>query len=177
MNERALQAYLEWLSQQVKHRKNQNFSELFLLMGTKEFVWVVANDDNRIQDALDLRLEYYREIGYKPYITTDLLGEVSVLEILIVLSKHLAFQAGGLANVWAWQLLTNLGLQKMSGHLTRREVDEVDEKLERLIYRTYSRDGLGGFFPLSWPDSDQRKVELWYQMAAYQFEHEDPHDD
>jgi hypothetical protein len=26
---------------------------------------------------------------------------------------------------------------------------------------------VGGFFPLTHPNDDQRKVEIWYQMNAY----------
>jgi len=36
-----------------------------------------------------------------------------------------------------------------------------------LIWRDYHADGRGGFFPLTNPDTDQTKVEIWYQMNAY----------
>ncbi len=53
---------------------------------------------------------------------------------------------------------------------------EIDDILERLIWRQYQEDGQGGFFPLAWPEQDQREVELWYQMNAYLAENEDPHE-
>jgi hypothetical protein len=177
MNDRVLQAYLEWLSKQVKHRKNQTFTELFTLMGTKEFVYIVLGDDNRMHDGRDLRSEYFREIHMKSYVDVDMLGPVSVLEVMIALSRRLEFMTSQSAEVWAWQLLQNIQLHKFSGHMTRREIEECDDRLERLIYRTYKPDGQGGFFPLAWPEADQRKIELWYQMSSYILEQEDPHEE
>jgi hypothetical protein len=43
----------------------------------------------------------------------------------------------------------------------------VEDILDTCIWRTYQPDGQGGFFPLAWPEEDQTKVELWYQIAAY----------
>ena len=75
--------------------------------------------------------------------------------------------AGGESSGWAWQLIVNLELDKMSDMISRRKAVEVDEILETLIWRNYAPDGQGGFFPLAWPEEDQKKVELWYQMAFY----------
>jgi hypothetical protein len=42
--------------------------------------------------------------------------------------------------------------------------------LHKLNNRTYSKLGKGGLFPLRSSAYDQRKVELWYQMAAFMTE-------
>ena len=175
MTDRALQTYLEWLAPQVKVPRQRDFSELFGLMQAKEFVWVVGNDDNRIQDARDLRAECFRQFDVKPYVTTDVLGPVSVLEILIALSHRMEFMTSESADTWAWCLLVNLELKGMSGHIGPKRAAEIDDTLERLVWRTYEPDGVGGFFPLAWPEQDQRKVELWYQLGAYLAENQDPH--
>jgi hypothetical protein len=91
----------------------------------------------------------------------------SVLEVMIGLSRRLAFYAGGEPEGWAWQLLCNLDLRTFRDPLSRRKASVVAELLHSLIWRTYAPDGTGGFFPLAWPKEDQTKVELWYQMSAY----------
>ena len=48
----------------------------------------------------------------------------------------------------------------------------IDETLDMICARTYGRNGYGGLFPLHKATSDQTKVEIWYQMAAYLSEHE-----
>lgn len=132
-------------------------------MHDKEFVWLIPNDDNRIADGLDIRHEFFMRYKNRAIISQG----CSVLEVMIGLSRRLAFMAGGTEEDWAWALLKNLGLDKMSGHIGRIRAVQIDDILERLIWRTYDPDGCGGFFPLAWPRKDQREVEIWYQMSAY----------
>lgn len=159
----SLEAYIAWLEPQVGvDQQPRSYSQLFKLMAAKEFVWLIANDDNRIVDGLDVRREFYHEIGM-----VGELGPCSVLEVLVGLSRRLAFAAGGEAPGWAWQLLCNLELDKMFDPVGPRKAARIEEILDALIWRTYRPDGTGGFFPLGWAECDQTRVELWYQMAYY----------
>lgn len=164
-----VEAYFHWLAPQVRDEGHQShtYTDLLRLMHGKEFVWLVPNDDNRLVDGLDLRLEFLQEAEAPNDLSPETFGPVSVLEVLIGLSRRMAFVAEGDAEVWAWQFLGNLELHKMSDPLSRREAAQVDEILESLIWRTYNIDGTGGFFPLTKPEEDQTQVELWYQMCAY----------
>jgi hypothetical protein len=90
-----------------------------------------------------------------------------MLEILVSLSRRVAFTAGGEATFWAWKLLENLNLTRMYDPLTARKSQKIDDILDRLIWRTYESNGNGGFFPLNWPLDDQTKVEIWFQMNEY----------
>jgi len=137
-----------------------------------EFVWFIPNDDNRVGDGLDIRVEYFREIGNTENAQAlkeewRLAWPCSVLEILVGLSRRLAWLASGSAEGWAWQLLCNLDLHHYKDPLSRRKERAVHDILYALIWRTYHPDGTGGFFPLTWPRGDQTKIEIWYQMHAY----------
>lgn len=161
--------YFRWLIPQIRdkhHKPEKSYVELCHLMHQKEFVPFIPNDDNREADGRDLRSEfcYTRNMPTDTYKTV---APASFLEVLVALSRRLSFAAGGQAHGWAWQLLENLGLTKMTDKLSVRKAKQVDDILDACIWRTYGPDGQGGFFPLAWPDEDQRKVELWYQMAAY----------
>jgi hypothetical protein len=160
--------YFRWLVPQIRDEQSgpEQYWDLYSIMFEKEFVSLVPNDDNRMVDGTDLRAEFC----YSQHIRVDAfqeLGPCSFLEVLIGLSRRLSFAAGGTSPGWAWQLVINLELDKMSDPLTRRKVRKVDYILETVIRRTYDPDGCGGFFPLAWPDEDQTQKELWYQMAAY----------
>lgn len=171
--------YFDWLCAHITPEygalSNKAYYGLFKCLHEKQFVWVVANDDNRIQDGLDLRNCFLHDIGYEgsdPFVDSishkGMVEEpVSVMEVLIGLSRRLAFLDEETPEIWAWRLIENLGLHKMCDPIGPEMIQAIDEKLETLIWRTYDPDGTGGFFPLSYPGANQTKVEIWYQMAAY----------
>lgn len=156
-------SYLIWLENQVHVNNGRSYHELFKQLQSKEFIWLIPNDDNRIADGFDVRHEYFRRYKHHAILSHG----CSVLEVIIALSRRLAFATGGAAENWAWTLIEHLGLHKMSGHIGRIRENQIEEILENLIWRNYHPDGTGGFFPLAWPNKDQREVEIWYQMCAY----------
>lgn len=156
--------YYTWLISQINIPTEKSYGDLFDRMHNLEFVWTVPNDDNRVQDGLDLRPEF---MGRSQGQGNLALAGVTLLEVLVSLSRRVAFTAGGDERDWAWRLIKNLKLNKMSDPLTTENADRVEVILEALIWRTYHHDGRGGFFPLKQPKEDQTKVEIWYQMNAY----------
>lgn len=160
--------YYEWLVSEIRVPRNKTYNDLFNRMHNLEFVWTVPHDDNRLQDGLDLRVEFLN--GATSRLT---LNAATTLEVLVALSRRLAFTAGGEAPYWAWQLVKNLKLAKAHDPWTERKAQSVEEILERLIWRQYQYDGSGGFFPLQYPKEDQTRVEIWYQMQAYVIEMSD----
>jgi hypothetical protein len=155
--------YFLWLVSQIHCPRDRTYIELFERMHALDFVWTIPNDDNRVQDGLDLRTEFLGD-SHEKMGGSEL---ISILELLIALSRRIAFVAGGESHNWAWKLVKNLHLGKMSDPLTDDKLNRVEEILERLIWRNYAPNGEGGFFPLDHPREDQTKVELWYQMNAY----------
>lgn len=165
--------YFNWLYSQVGDTRiknpNRTFWRLLKKLYTKEFVWFVANDDNRIADGRELRYEFVEDEG----LTTVDPGWInlgcSMLEMLVGLSRQLAFQDEGEPRIWFWELMQNIGLDNYTDAVifSDRTVDEI---LDRIIYRTYDPSGEGGLFPLARPEKDQRTVEIWYQANAYLLE-------
>ena len=154
--------YYEWLVSQIGVPPNKSCYDLFERMHNVEFVWTVPNDDNRVQDGLDLRPEYLN--GRKSQLT---LTGVTFLEVLVGVSRRLAFVASGDSRQWAWRLIKNLKLNKMTDPLTESQKDRVDEILFSVIWRTYDPSGRGGLFPLKHAAEDQTRIEIWYQLNAY----------
>jgi hypothetical protein len=165
--------YLRWLAPQIREddglsNPNKTYDGLLELMfETKfEFLDTVSRDENRAKDGSALRIEFCNLRNIRTN-SLNSLGEASFLEVLIGLSRRLAFIAGGSAPGWAWILLANLNLHKLADPFTRPKARKASEALYRCIWREYEPDGSGGFFPLREPREDQRAVEIWYQMAAY----------
>lgn len=174
--------YFKWLCDRVNVNYGKDtsltYSGLLGQLHTKEFVWVVPNDDNRLQDAMDLRLNFISENGLNNQYTKEhlLMGvpPLSVLEVILGLAERLSFLDGGETRDWAWRIIENLGLNYQKDPLTSRQEEYIDDILDKLIWRHYDPDGVGGFFPLAFPPENQTKVEIWHQMNAYlaeQLEH------
>lgn len=169
------EAYFDWLYDQVGSVRIGNPSKTYWkmleLLFFKEFVWIVSNDDNRAEDGRDLRLEFVNEKGIKADRNWMDLG-CSMLELLIGLSRRLAFEADGRASDWFWKLINNIGLDQYHDgmHLPKEKINEI---LDNIIWRNYRPNGHGGLFPLDHAVEDQREVELWYQLSAYLLERVD----
>lgn len=162
--------YFNWLYSKVASvdvpTPSLTYIRLFRILHTTEFVWLVSGDDNRVEDGLELRLEFQREACMQaddPY--WESMG-CSVLEMLIALSRRAEWDTEISARDWFWIFLQNLRLNEFSD--AREEFEQtVDDVLYRFVWRTYRRNGHGGIFPLSRPDVDQRKVEIWGQFCTY----------
>lgn len=165
--------YFRWLYSQVSNVRLKNPSRthwsLLKLLHTKEFVWIVPNDDNRLEDGRLLRIEFVElhDIQDPEGPWMDL--GCSMLEMLIALARRLSFEDDLPEEQWFWHLLENLGLHSFTDRGGWSEQD-VDEVLDDVIWRTYEEDGRGGLFPLQDAQEDQREVELWYQMSEYLLE-------
>lgn len=167
--------YLDWLYGQVADVKTKTrtrtYRSLFAQLQDTIFVAIVPHDENRIADAKDLRYEFLAE-------HEDEQGDpqwtglpCSMLELLIVLSRQLAFEMDDDVSPWFWHFIDTLELRQFNDRVYNKQAEEEIAKiLNRVIWRTYSSDGDGGLFPLRRPSKDQRKVELWYQLNAYLLE-------
>lgn len=159
--------YLSWLYEQVADPNNTpTYWKVLKVLFTTEFVWIVQNDDNRIQDGKAIRLKFLYETGIDGADPEWVELGCSVLELMVGLSERLAFIADGEPHYWFWVLMENLGLARYNDRhrIPRREIEDI---LTRVIFRQYEPNGHGGFFPLENTEKDQREVELWSQLNEY----------
>lgn len=167
--------YLEWLYAQIASinapRGSQTYWTFTKQLFHKEFVWFVPNDDNRVEDGKYLRHDFLNKTGSE-YMDEDWMGiGCSMMEMLVALSRRLAFESDGMVSDWFWKLISNMGFETYDVTDARYPPSterKVDKALDRVIFRTYNYDGSGGgLFPLRLAEQDQRKVEIWYQLNAY----------
>lgn len=161
--------YLTWLYSQVAEVKTRKSSRtywgLLKKLFTIEFVWFIPNDDNRAEDGRELRCEWASEKDISADPEWLSLG-CSFLEMLIGMSRRLAFETERDAASWFWHLINNM---ELLGFNDRSDFSErvVEDRTSAVIWRTYDWHGRGGLFPLRNAQRDQRKVELWYQLSEY----------
>lgn len=173
MNAPLDELYLRWLYGQVASVKTRirarTYWGLFRQLYTTEFVWFVPNDDNRVMDGQLLRHDFLAELEIESVDANWMNLGCSFLEMLIALSRRLAFEGGGEPLEWFWQLLRNIELVDYNDARILPAA-EITEKVNRVIWRTYKRNGIGGLFPLRRTRQDQTELEIWYQLNAYLIE-------
>lgn len=169
--------YFQWLYAQVASIRLKNPTRthwsLAKQLYTTEFFGELPNDENRVYEGKELRLEF---LELNPTVSPDsvwLEEGASFLEMLIALSRRLSFADERASAVeWFWRLMNNLNL----GNLSDANYDSpgipeaVNHVLQTLNNRSYDYNGRGGLFPLRETDIDQRHVEIWYQMQYYLIE-------
>jgi len=132
-----------------------------------KFVTIIPYDDNRIEDGRNIREEFADLTGTEvsPYFPG------TVLEVLIGISRRLNFilydfSGGDKTQDLFWKLIENLDLILVERN--ESDTERNKEIIDRFITREYDFNGRGGIFPLyRRPKEDQRKIELWYQMANW----------
>lgn len=163
--------YLNWLYSQVGSVKQKNpartYWSLIRQLYKTEFVWLIPNDDNRVEDGRDLRYEFVDEHDLEDVDPFWMNLGCSALEMLIGLSRRLSFEAEGEPLVWFWHLIETLGVLYNDKEYNTAREKEINRKIEDVIWRNYAFDGRGGLFPLRNPPEDQRNVELWGQLCTY----------
>jgi hypothetical protein len=78
---------------------------------------------------------------------------------------------------WTAELMENAGLATFRNDIFETDPEGAERKihviLHDIIYRKYMWNGHGGFFPVQYPEMDQRNVELLVQMNNYLAENYD----
>ena len=176
-----MQTYFNWLYAKVGSLKDKNPSHTKWLLCehlfNEPFTFFVPNDENRACDGLDLRGEYDEDTGHNSGMSD---APVTVFEMLIAFAERAAYedsyrQGKDSVRYWFWRGIDNLSINiDDETYANNPDMDEyVSWVLGIFLDRKYEPSGKGGLFPLSSPKQDQRKVELWYQLAAYVLENSD----
>ncbi len=163
MDEPIEDLYFKWLYSHVSDTAEP--FELFNQLHNIEFTWSILGDDNRVQDAKDLRIEFLHE-KFLPNDGTLSSEGCSVFEMLIAFSRRASFITDESLHDWFWVMLHNLGLADVTTVIPLHE-NVVYDIVYAFVWRTYTDKGAGGLFPLHKTQNDQRKVEIWYQFNEY----------
>ena len=171
--------YFDWLCLVVGlNGRHQDYGELLSCLHEQTFMPKLHMDANRGGDGLQLRVDFQKEHG--PWGSSTNRGPCSFLEFLIGLARRMSFLMYGEGchhhtEFYFWELVGNLGLDKCTDGKWYAMNGEffVEDAVNRVNGRMFSRDGSGGLFPLRRFDRDQRSVEIWYQMQAWLMENSD----
>lgn len=167
--------YFSWLCELVSGEEYDisKYGKLMRKLHETDFTYGIAMDGNRAEDGINLRYRFGRAKGYDERITAIELDyrPCSVLEMMVALAVRCEEQimidldVGLNAGRWFWIMVENLGLETV----TNAKYDDgfVLFVVERFLNRNYYKNGEGGLFKVTNPNSDMREIEIWYQMCCY----------
>ena len=178
--------YLHWLMEQAQLETDgpDGYSHLCGILQDTYFLSMVEMDENRGSEGRELRDEWSEPSGGDKHgIRTGLIPYTcTMMELILVLARRMGYEmadsqyeAG--TGKWVAELMENAGLATF-----RNEFYELNPEyhgnrirmiLNDIIYRRYSANGEGGFFPMKWARGDQRRNELLVQMNDYLAENYD----
>jgi hypothetical protein len=157
--------YFNWLCAKVLDGGSSAYEQLMVILHRTEFVWLVPADRRRASEGKNLRDEFLTEAN----IATDSVWEAepcSILELLIAFAVRAAFQNEAPLKDWFWEFLHNLRLDEYH-RVSKHDQFAIEDILEIFVWRQYEPNGVGGILPVYSSPNDQRKIELWYQLAEY----------
>lgn len=176
-------SYFQWLCDIVRCDQNdKSYYNLLGMMYETPFEVKIDNDINRAVDGNEFKGAYILDIyGTEEQKNIDFHmpaeQNCSILEMIMGISKRMAFELAEDQSEdfdfyrYFWEILDNLGLKwydddQFGDNFMRCKI-EIRKILSILNDRSYKRNGVGGMFPLLFPEKNQKKVEIWYQMQAY----------
>ena len=163
MNDR----YFDWLVDLVNA---DDLLRLCEIMDGLDFTWTIPLDENRVEDAFDMRELYSDDTGCdsgrQPV-------SCSLFEIVVAMAyrcdRDVMYDAyiGHRYSVWFHYFIENLFDGKARNAEMYLDEDEIVDICVRFMNRDYERDGSGGMFPIKHDRRDQRRVQLWLQMNLW----------
>lgn len=145
----------------------KNYQKVLRHLYNVEF-WCEPNalDENRIQDAWDLRKRY----------SIDIPREISILEIMVALvvrcDESFLYNPniGCRTGFWFDQMLGSMGLSRYPDWCY--EENDVNDILDTFLHRQYAPNGKGGLFTIRRPRKDLTQVDIWMQAMWWFDEYE-----
>lgn len=128
-----------------------------------DFVWYIPEDEDKAIQALRMRDEYCYETG----MPSPRQAPPSFLEVFVSITDTLTAMLYRDRESFTKSILLNVGARSFSddGRLPSEIHEEALIIAERVMYRTYSRNGTGGLFRI--PGVDTLEMPLTTQMIQW----------
>lgn len=152
--------YTPWL---IQRGCLENYSELASVWDELDFVWYIPEDEDKAVQALRMRDEYCYEMS----VPSPRQAPASFLEVFVSITDSLTAMLYQDREKFTKSILLNMGARSYSddGRLPS-EIHEGALKIaERVMYRTYGRNGSGGLFRI--PGANVLETPLTTQMIKW----------
>lgn len=152
--------YTRWL---IQRGCLENYSELASVWDEIDFVWYIPEDEDKAIQALRMRDEYCYETG----MSSPRQAPASFLEVFVSITDTLTAMLYQDREEFTKSILLNVGARSYSDdvRLPSEIHDCALDIAERVMYRTYGRNGSGGLFRI--PGANILETPLTTQMIMW----------
>lgn len=152
--------YTSWL---IKRGCLEDYTELASVWDELDFMWYIPEDEDRTIQALRMRDEYCYETG----MPMPRQAPASFLEVFVSITDTLTAMLYQDRESFTKSILLNVGARSYfdDGRLPSEIHEEALNIAERVMYRTYSRNGTGGLFRI--PGVDILEMPITAQMIKW----------
>lgn len=177
MNDNLNELYFKWICSIIfpDEQLRNNYMNVLRLLYDTTFEYILALDENRQKDGIDLRYHF----SYACKIPFDIVSisfdrnSCSILEMMTALAKRCEEDImsdlihGDRTHEWFLIMFNNLGLYNYTDESWNvNSYYEVKNILRKFMFREYNSDGTnGGLFIYHNPAYDLRNMQLWDQMG------------
>lgn len=152
--------YLPWL---IKRGCLDGYQDLASVWDEVEFIWYIPEDGDKAEQALRMREEYAYETGH----LCTRQGSVTFLELFVSLTDTLTAMVYQDRAAFTRSILLNLGVVNCGDRLLLYPAlySMALDSADRVMHRTYHRNGAGGLFMV--PGADILEMPLRDQMILW----------
>lgn len=152
--------YTPWL---IQRGCLENYSELASVWDELDFVWYIPEDEDKAIQALRMRDEYCYEMS----MPSPRQAPASFLEVFVCITDSLTAMLYQDREKFTKSILLNMGARSYSddGRLPSEIHEGALEIAERVMYRTYGRNGSGGLFRI--PGANVLETPITSQMIMW----------
>ena len=152
--------YTRWL---IQRGCLENYSELASVWDELDFVWYIPEDEDKAVQALRMRDEYC----YETSMPLPRQAPASFLEVFVSITDSLTAMLYQDREKFTKSILLNMGAYSYSddGRLPSEIHEGALEIAERVMYRTYGRNGSGGLFRI--PGANVLETPITSQMIMW----------
>lgn len=152
--------YTRWL---IQRGCLENYSELASVWDELDFMWYIPEDEDKAVQALRMRDEYC----YETSMPSPRQAPASFLEVFVSITDSLTAMLYQDREKFTKSILLNMGAYSYSddGRLPSEIHEGALEIAERVMYRTYGRNGSGGLFRI--PGANVLETPITSQMIMW----------
>lgn len=165
--------YFDWLYSLVMS-DDESYIVLCEFLDDIDFNYIHQMDGNRLEDGISMRYRFAYDKSIPPAIISRELDNkpCSVFEMMVALAVRMEEDVMDSAEyedrtgIWFRDMLKSLTLEDMVNR--NFDKDRAEKVIDAFLLRRYQQNGRGGLFTINnHPESDLRKVEIWYQAMWY----------
>lgn len=165
-----LSAYRLWLNNKIANDISPAYNQLLAILWRTEFIAEYQQDNNRMEDAYNLRDEFADSINIENQDYLKLKATpVRLIEVMISLAKRIneIISVDDNISKYFWEMVASLEMNKLDDSMYN--ASSAQKHIDILLGHKYRKNGRGGLFFIKDADLSYNAplLDIWTQAMAW----------